>query len=251
MTPETDTSRGRVEFWIRESLRDLSLAGADVLDVGAGDGLFTRHIAEAGARRVVALEPEAAGSGTGAASVLERRILAAGLDNVECRRETFQSYPGAPGSFDILLLHHVVNHLDEAAVVRLHLDDDARMRYRALLGRCRELLRVGGVAVIVDCARVNLFRWLGHHHPLAPTIEWTKHQNPETWIGLLEEAGFGTIQLYWPIARRLRVARRLLANRYMALALDSRFVLHARAGSASAPLPKRRAISHTPDRDAG
>ena len=34
MTAETDLTRRRVEFWIRESLRDVSLAGADVLDVG-------------------------------------------------------------------------------------------------------------------------------------------------------------------------------------------------------------------------
>lgn len=233
MTAETDLTRRRVEFWIRESLRDVSLAGADVLDVGAGDGLFTRYIAEAGARRVVALEPEAAGSGAGAASVLERRVRSDGLDNVECRRETFQSYAGPPGSFDILLLHHVVNHLDEAAVARLHLDEDARASYRVLLGRCRDLLRPGGVAVIVDCARLNLFRWLGRRHPLAPTIEWSKHQNPEVWIRLLDAVGFRPIHLYWPVARRLRPARRLLANRYMSLALDSRFVLHARAGGAT------------------
>lgn len=227
MTAAAPTASARAEFWIRESVRDLPLAGTDVLDVGAGDGLFTCYIAAAGARRVVALEPEADGSDAGAAGTLRARVAAAGFRNVECRADTFQAFDAPPVTFDIVLLHHVVNHLDEAAVQRLHFDEDARARYRDLLGRCCALLRPGGVAVIVDCARENRFRWLGRLHPLAPTIEWTKHQNPEVWIALLGEVGFAPVRLYWPVARRLRVARPLIANRRMALALDSRFVLHA------------------------
>src|SRR5436309_10690104 len=52
-------------FAMRELFQGVPLDGREVLDVGAGDGRASLYAASAGARHVLALEPEAAGSSEG------------------------------------------------------------------------------------------------------------------------------------------------------------------------------------------
>jgi SAM-dependent methyltransferase len=220
-------SWSRYEFWIRQSLRNVDLRGMTVLDVGAGDGPFTCYMALQGAAHVVALEPELDGADAGPRAVLQDRIRRFGLTNVSCLRETLQSFPPGVQRFDLILAHNVVNHLDEAAVVIMHRDAAARARFQGLIRRLFDLLKPGGLLVMADCARANLFGSLGLRHPLAPSIEWHKHQNPSVWMALLAAAGFDPPELHWTYPRRLRWAGALLDNRYAAFALESHFVLHA------------------------
>ncbi len=221
-----DVRWGRVEFWLRQSLRDLDFFGKAVLDVGAGDGLFSCYIALQDATRVVALEPELEGSRTHPRRALLDRVAALRLRNVVCLPETFQAYAGRGGEFDVILVHNAINHLDEQAVVVLHRDEGARASYRALLRKFYQLLKPGGVLVIADCARANLFGWLRMRNPVARMIEWHKHQNPELWIRLLHDVGFDGTELHWTYARRLRVLGRLLDNRFISFLMASHFVLH-------------------------
>ncbi len=218
----------RVEFWLRQSLRDLEFTGKAVLDIGAGDGLFSCYMALHGAARVVALEPELAGAGRHARMTLIERVQALQLNNVIGLADTFQDYAGSSREFDVIVAHDVINHLDEHAVAALHRDPRARASYAALLTKLYELLKPGGVLVMADCARDNLFAWLGVRNPVAPTIEWVKHQNPDLWMGLLHEAGFERAELHWTYPRRLRMFGRLLDSRVMAFLMESHFVLHAR-----------------------
>ena len=153
----------------------LCLAGARALDVGAGDGLYTGFLAAAGCDAVVALEPEAAGGRDGMNETFAGLVRALALDNVTLAPETFQDfslrYDGAP--FDLVLLQHSINHLDEALVVDLHRDPPARRAYGEIIGHLRRLTRLGGSVVVTDCARRNLF---GDHTsfillPLVPATE--------------------------------------------------------------------------------
>lgn len=222
-----DVRWSRVEFWLRQSLRDLDFRGATVLDVGAGHGLFSCYIAQHQAARVVALEPELDGSGAHSRLKLVERVAVLGLANVTCLAETFQDYAGPSESFDVVLVHNAINHLDEAAVVALHRDEDARDTYRALLRKCYRLLKPGGVLVVSDCARANFFAWLGVPNPVASMIEWHKHQDPDLWMRLLREVGFDRLELHWTHPRLLRGLGYFLDNRLVSFLMDSHFVLHA------------------------
>jgi SAM-dependent methyltransferase len=218
----------RYEFWIRQSLRNVDLRGMTILDVGAGDGAFTCYMALQGAAQVLALEPELDGADAGPRAILQDRIRRLGLTNVSCRGETLQIFPPSPGRFDLILAHNVINHLDESAVMVMHRDAAAKARFLGLIRQLFELLRPGGLLVMADCARDNLCGRLGLRHPLAPGIEWHKHQNPSQWIALLRSAGFDPPELHWTYPRRLRWVGALLDNRYAAFLLESHFVLHAR-----------------------
>jgi SAM-dependent methyltransferase len=217
----------KTEFYIRQSLRDLEPRGKSVLDIGAGSGMFTCYLALLGASRVVALEPEGAGSAHSARAVLMERVRALGLTNVACLADTFQSYDPKGSRFDVVLAHDVINHLDEASVRELDSSPAARQRYAVLLRKLYGLLRPGGLAIIADCARSNAFADLGLRNPLARSIDWKKHQNPSLWCALLRDAGFAPPAVHWTYPRRLRALAPLLATREAAYLTHSHFVLHA------------------------
>ena len=198
-----------------------------MLDVGAGDGLFACYMALHGASEVVALEPEQDGSSSSALRLLRARTEALKLP-IACHAQTFQDFTDEEHSFDVILAHNVINHLDEDAVTQLQTSEVARIRFRELLAKMHRLLKPDGVLILADCARDNLFPRLGLPNPLAPTIEWEKHQNPEVWRELLRQVGFAAAELHWTYPRRLRGLGPLLSRRWMSYCLDSHFVMHCR-----------------------
>jgi SAM-dependent methyltransferase len=200
------------------------LAGKAVIDVGAGDGRFSFYAACAGAAPVVSLEPEASGSTRGVGQEFEEldASLPAQVERVTDRLQEYETR----GVFDILFLHASINHLDEDACGRLHVDEEARSRYRALLGKLATLAASGATIIIVDAARRNLFADLGVRNPLAPTIEWEKHQSPQLWASLLEEVGFSHPRIRWNSFNTLRSFGRItIGNRLASYCLNSMFCL--------------------------
>jgi SAM-dependent methyltransferase len=217
---------GNLRFYSEYLFDGVPLTGRRVLDVGAGDGVYSLYAAAAGARHVVALEPEAAGSTAGVTDSFSRLQQRLGLDSVELRTESFQDFDPADGRFDVLLLHAVINHLDEDATMEIGHSEAARQRYRTLFSKLASIAAPGATLIASDASRRNLFGRLGLKNPLQPTIEWEKHQAPETWAGLLEEVGFGDPRIRWNSINTLRrPGRILLGNRVAAWALDSSFCL--------------------------
>lgn len=112
--------------------------GPVVAEVGAGIGTFTGRLLQAGAERVLAVEPEPA-----CAAELERRF---GSDRrVEVARETLPSSPSLEaltGSCDLVLCQNVLEHID----------DDAA----AVLAMARAL-RPGGALIVLVPAHPRLY----------------------------------------------------------------------------------------------
>ncbi len=218
-------------YYFASIFGEVCMKGARALDVGAGDGLYTTFLAAAGCDTVVALEPEGTGGRDGMTDTLLNLAQALSLGNVTLVPETFQNYcrhyDGDP--FDIVLLQHSINHLDEKLVVDLHRDESARNAYGRMIGDLRRLMRRGGSVVVTDCARHNVFGDLGITNPAMPSIEWEKHQNPELWTRLFIPQGFRRTRLVYSHPRFAGLGRMLLDNRIASYFSLSHFQLRFEA----------------------
>jgi SAM-dependent methyltransferase len=205
--------------------RGIDFSGRRVLDVGGGDGVYSFYAAAMGAREVVCLEPEAAGSIGGELSMFERIRAEMPHLPVRLERQTIAQFQDAEG-FDVVAMIASINHLDEAACERLHKEAPARAAYRQLFAHVASLTRAGGRLIIADCTRHNFFAALGLTNPLCPTIEWEKHQGPALWARLLQQAGFQRPRVSWePLYRWGPTVQTLLANKWAAWFLKSCFRL--------------------------
>lgn len=216
------------------SLRDLfhgvELRDKRVLDIGGGNGVHTFYIAACGAKHVVCLEPEAAGSSSGVSEQFARVKAQLNAENAFFSPQTFQDY-GDSDPFDVILLNNSVNHLDEPACEVLLHDKAAQRTYQELFKTLYEMTSARGTLIVSDCSRNNFFKpfvKLGIRHPFAPTIEWDKHQAPGTWARLLREVGFELPRTRWFPPNRLRSVGGLLRNPVAAYFLISYFCLTMR-----------------------
>lgn len=200
----------------------VDLNGQRVLDVGCGEGAFALWAAIHGAAHVLGIEPEGDGSTGDSLGTFRGLIQELDLDEaVEASSQTLQELPEQP-VYRVIVLYNVINHLHESAVQRLHQDPQAARLYLSLLCRLRGLLEQDGLLIVADCGRNNFWNAIGLRSPVTPTIEWNKHQEPETWINLLSQAGFRLQDLRWS---PLYPFGNLSANRWVHYFSTSHFVL--------------------------
>jgi len=224
-------SAANFDWAMRERLfAGIQLEGKTMLDVGCGHGRMGLWASAQGARRVVGLEPEVEGSSSGMQEAFSSAARRVGLeDRVELVTQPLQNYDPGSERFDLVLLAASINHLDEDACIRLHHDEQARQTYREHLRGLADAAAPGACLIVTDCDRRNLFGRLGVRNPLAPTIEWEKHQSPWLWAKLLAGVGFEAPEVSWMALRRLRKpGQALLGNRAGAYLLTSAFVLRMR-----------------------
>jgi SAM-dependent methyltransferase len=220
---------GNLCFEMENLFGHLSFKGRSVLDIGAGDGHVSLYAASAGATRVVALEPESAGSHADVRTTFERLADRLGMGQVVLRGETLQEFEPGGEHFDVLISKASINHLDEEKCSALHRDPDAWRAYREILSKLRKVANHDAHLIVGDCSRYNLFAQLGVRNPLVPVIEWEKHQPPKLWAALLEEVGFRAPDIRWTNFNTLRrPGQLLLGNRVGAYLTASTFCLTMR-----------------------
>jgi SAM-dependent methyltransferase len=204
----------------------IDFRGKTVLDVGSGAGWGSFYAAAAGAKRVVGLEPEAQGS---RGAMLDTAAL---IRDALDLRETVEFVPTPlqdahlSEPFDVVMMINSINHLDEASCIVLDKNDEARAEYTKLLSPVTDLCRPGGKLLITDCTNRNLFGDIGIRSPLAPTIEWEKHQPAHVWADLFSSMGFERPEIAWtPHPRLGRLGKLLAMHRWLAYLSLSHFRL--------------------------
>jgi SAM-dependent methyltransferase len=234
---ERGMARGNHRFYVNYLFDGIDFRGKTMLDVGGGDGMLSFYAACAGAAKVICLEPEVAGSTNGMNAAFQQTASCLDQAKVQLLPYSLQDYESSDSSFDILLLHASINHLDEGACIGLRRDSEAQSSYERLFGKLASLARPGATLLVVDCAQRNLFADLHMTNPFTPTIEWHKHQSPKLWARHLAQAGFINPIIRWNSFNTLRTCGRLLlGNRIAAYCLASVFCLTMeRQRDASAP----------------
>ncbi len=225
------TSSSAFRTYVHYLFDGVELDGKTFLDVGAGSGQFGFYAAAAGAREVICLEPEEEGSRQGMQDDFRRRADSLGLSNTELQPVTFQEFSPQNEPMDVVFMHNSINHLEEDACSRAHQDPAARELYIELFRKLYGIMSPGGVLIAADCTRHNFFNAIGLRSPVQKTIEWEKHQSPQTWADLLEKAGFHSPRIRWTSFNTLgQVGRVLLGNAVAAYFLTSHFCLTMRKG---------------------
>jgi SAM-dependent methyltransferase len=214
-------------YYKNQLFRDVDFRDKSVLDIGGGSGLTSFFAAAMGAARVDLLEP--LGDGSGSVEIAKYTLLKSSTDcnseRVSLFNTTFQQF-FSDSQYDIIVLHNSINHLDENACINLLNDEESYSAYKLIFEKFLSLLRKEGILIIADCSRSNFFGDLGLKSPLGWTIEWEKHQKPETWIELMQGIGFRDSKIKWTSLKQLRsVGNLVLSNPLAAYFLSSHFVI--------------------------
>lgn len=219
-------SQGNLRYYARRLFDGVQLHGSRFLDIGGGSGLFTFYAAAAGAAQAICLEPELAGSRNNVASKFQQIKETLNLPTADLVCLSLDRFTAAPKTFDVVLLHASINHIDEWATIHLTCDPKATAAYERIAGKLHDLMAPHGRLIITDCSPNNFFPMLRLQNPFCPTIEWHKHQPPEVWAALFARSGFGKRRIQWPTFNMFRTpGRLLLANKAVAFFTMSTFRL--------------------------
>jgi 2-polyprenyl-3-methyl-5-hydroxy-6-metoxy-1,4-benzoquinol methylase len=211
------SGKSNLKFYLKNLFENVDFTEKEVLDVGGGRGLLSFYAAVEGARRAICLEPEVDGSRNGMINAYNeiRSEFPESLP-VNLIPLTLQDYlkQTGPESFDVIIMHNSINHLDEEACIHLLDNEDCYNRYVAVFKNVHRIMKKNGTLIITDAARNNFFNDIGIKNIFTPTIEWHKHQQPKTWVNLLKEAGFKNASIHWLTPNRLGNTGKLLMDNY-------------------------------------
>jgi SAM-dependent methyltransferase len=212
-----------LHLYFTRLLRPSELDGLKVLEVGSGNGLASFLMAESGAD-VTALDPLERGSND-KMNYFYRRYESACTRaiHVHSVQQSFQDFDER-GPFDLILSHNSINHLDEVACTSL--ESQGRESYEQIFAKFSLLLRSNGRLWIADCARHNLWGQMRVRNPFVPSIDWSLHHEPRTWMHVAQGSGFREESLEWNVpSRRLLSRVPLILRRGVSYSISSHFTL--------------------------
>jgi SAM-dependent methyltransferase len=219
-------SKGNLLFHLDTIFKGIDFRNKRFLDIGGGYGIHSFYAGCKGAKEVLCIEPEFEGSSSKTIEKYRYLNNILKLKNVRLETKTIQDFEPSDTKFDIILLHNSINHLNEYACINLLKEDSSKSIYISIFSKISLLSNNGAKIIICDCSRYNFYAMLKIINPFVRTIEWHKHQSPETWISLLKEVGFIKPKIKWTSFNTLRfVGRIFIGNRIMSYFLNSHFCL--------------------------
>ncbi|MBN1435583.1 MAG: class I SAM-dependent methyltransferase [Sedimentisphaerales bacterium] len=201
------------------------LHNANILDVGCGPGATTFSAAIWGAKQVIGLEPQAAGSSQGSQTTFNK--IKNELKLHQCKLEPIDFLKYNPDNpFDIVLFYDSINHIRETTA-DIRYDTAARQEQKQIIAHVRQVTATNGWVIMCDCSRKNFFGDFGIPSPVMPTINWKTHQCAAAWRSLLQEEGFGNLSINWRVPPRIKWAKPILDNAFVNYLTFSHFILRA------------------------
>ena len=97
----SQTKMRRRIYRFEKVLGGIGVAGKRVLEVGAGDGVFSCLLSLWGARSVISLEPEQEGHDAGALARFTANVRTLKLENVTPMATALQAYDAPLSAFDL------------------------------------------------------------------------------------------------------------------------------------------------------
>ena len=191
----------------RQLFQDIDFRDKAMLEIGCGKGMLCLWASLHGAQ-TVGLEPLGEGCYDSSECHQAFRSMAEQLHlpHASIHPVTVQGFDSPKNYFDVVLSVASINHLDEKNCVVLGDSPAAVREYQNIFRNIAGMMKPGGKLIIMDAARRNLFGDLGMRNPMSPNIEWFKHQQPEFWVRLLNECGFGQPDIRWSSGKLLRYA---------------------------------------------
>ena len=132
---DIDKLRFQMDFLYRK----IDFQDKAVLDIGGGSGIHSFYSACCGAKEVVCLEPEASGSSKGVVNLFQELSEILEYKNVKIELVTFQEFECGSKTFDIIIFHNSINHLNEEACINLLRDDGSKSAYREVFTKISRL----------------------------------------------------------------------------------------------------------------
>ena len=217
-------ARGYQYYFARYIFNGINLKNRKLLDVGGGNGIasFFACASEPSCSAKI-VDPIDDGSNIrmrNQYNTLKQNFIA---DNVSY----FEGYAHELNEdeyFDIILLHNSINHIGEDLVESILDDPNSRNEYKSRLNKILDHAKSDCVIIISDCANRNLCGDLNIWNPVAPSIEWHLHQQPETWQSLLGEVGLEHVKTTWTSRKEFgSIGGFLFSNKLCAYLLNSHF----------------------------
>jgi len=206
--------------------KNIDLKNKVVLDIGAGNGVYSFYALAKGAKKLVCIEPEFEGSRSNYISSLKNfRKFLNRKDDVIIATDTFQNFK-SDMKFDVVLMHYSINHIDEENCITLESSIESQEIYNKYFEKIYNSMKSNGDLIITDVSKYNFFNFIGIKNPFVPTIEWGKHQSPYVWSKYLKKVQFFTKKIQWTAPMKLRKVHFILNNILFLYLTTSLFRLH-------------------------
>lgn len=205
-------SPNKILYYLENLFQGIEFKNKNVLDVGAGFGMFSIYMSLMGAKKVVSLEPELEGGTSIMINTFNMLIKILNIKNIEIRKEIFQDYEPKENSFDIILFHNSINHLNEQACIDYRKSEVSANIYKDYASKIYKMQSKNGLLIIADCSSSNFYNDLGMKNFFNPSIEWQKHQKSEIWINLFQSLNYKHVFTSWTTPGVFPLIEKIILN---------------------------------------
>jgi len=177
-------------FHAQEELKDLSLEGKEVLEIGCGRGSFSLYMALWGnAKKVLALD-ESAGFGADETHLrrLEETVRNHSILNVETMKASINTTAFPKERFDVIVANFSLHHVIRSSWFPPE-NEKAQKELLELCTALKACLRKNGTLVLREMSRMNFWRFMPYRWKMSH-IDWEIHPTLKEWLLVLNQTGF-------------------------------------------------------------